>query len=231
MLWKVNKHMKTNRLEQCSLHKEHPIKSYYYHPIILKIHLNKILEEQSALKLPDPFRMQVLPEHKPKHWKPLKTSLSFISHRRILLCGITQRPSVLLLGISTCQIDSTLQNNWLHLNFRWWHWWDKGCLWASQSSFESKVNIIYLLQEENKSHSLHFKKEYFRGPPNLAGVKKNTHTHGMKTRRFSPLFRSLLLKRMSDICLERLDQVLTTQSLRCGCKRSLWIWAFAYCHP
>ena len=37
--------MKTNRLEQCLLHKEHPIKSYYYHPIILKIHLNKILEE------------------------------------------------------------------------------------------------------------------------------------------------------------------------------------------
>lgn len=46
--------------------------------------------------------------------EPLKTLVSFI-----LLCGIIQRPSVLLLGISTCQIDSTLQNNWFHLHFRW----------------------------------------------------------------------------------------------------------------
>lgn len=44
-------------------------------------------------------------------------SFVFITHTGIFLCPITSRPSVLLLGIFNCQIHSTLESNWFHLNF------------------------------------------------------------------------------------------------------------------
>lgn len=76
------------------------------------------MQAQCILKLPEPSGMQMPLKHKPWDYKrPLKSFVVFITHTEIFLCPITSRPSVLLLGIFSCEIHSTLQSNCFHLNF------------------------------------------------------------------------------------------------------------------
>jgi len=114
-------------------------------------------------------------EHKP--WdceRPLKSFVVFITHTGIFLCPITSSPSVLLLGIFRCQIHSTLQSNWFHLNFSRTSNKHRGIDETSDVSelsvFICKVKLIFFIyfikdlreREKNISDSLNFTKEHSR---------------------------------------------------------------------